>query len=141
MHTSFARQANRAGAIYDLIVTAAFATPWTARLALGALDGLPLGGPPVPAFEEGHLLFVTLLGTLVSFWSVTRLLRPSAFLLTIDTIGRVVFATWLLRAATVGAPRTALVFSALEMVFFVVQALGLLRERASTRAPARLTAA
>jgi hypothetical protein len=51
--------AGRIGAIYDIIVTAGFATPWTAGLILSLLAhihnwfGLP--GAEMPEFESFHL--------------------------------------------------------------------------------------
>ncbi|HEY0253779.1 MAG TPA: hypothetical protein VGC41_19750, partial [Kofleriaceae bacterium] len=75
--------------------------------------------------DEGQLLFVTLLGTVVTMWSVLRLLRPSRELLLADTIARCAFAIWMVRAALVGAPRVVLVFAALEVAWLVVQAIAL----------------
>src|SRR5471032_3145799 len=54
-------------AIYDLIVTAPFATPWSFAFARTQLDGINqlLGGAALPAFEPFHVLFACLLGSVV----------------------------------------------------------------------------
>ncbi|MFT3696848.1 MAG: hypothetical protein QM831_27145 [Kofleriaceae bacterium] len=115
----------RAGAAYDLVATIGFATPWTARFVLTALSTLPLGGAAISTFDEGQLLFVTLMGTVVTMWSVLRLVRPSRAKLLADTIARGLFATWMIRAAMLGAPRAVLIFAALELVWLAVQAFAL----------------
>jgi hypothetical protein len=52
--------AGRAGAIYDVIVTAPFAAPWTAGLVLSVLawthDVLNLPGDAPPTFESAHMV-------------------------------------------------------------------------------------
>lgn len=66
----------RAGALYDLVASAAFLTPWTASGMLG------------------------LFGTVVVMWSIARWRRPEPLLIDIDTAGRAVFSlhgqTWVL---------------------------------------------
>jgi hypothetical protein len=117
----------RAGGLYDLLVTGAFATPWTARWLLAALAALPVGGPPLPRFDEGQLLFVVLLGTLVTLWSLLRVVAPRRELLLVDTVGRVFFATWMLRAALLGAAYATWAFAALEVAWALVQGWALWR--------------
>ncbi len=124
-------RAGRTGALYDLIVTAGFATPWTAAFILGLLAsvqnaaGLP--GDPMPAFGVSPLLFVTLFGVVVTMWSVVRFLRPTAFLVAVDTVGRAVFATWFTWALLAGHSTVIVAFLALELAFLVGQALGVRR--------------
>jgi hypothetical protein len=136
-HDLYAR-ITRAGGLYDLVATGAFATPWSARWLLGSLAQLPLGGATIPAFDEGQLLFVVLLGTIVTLWSLLRVLAPSRQLLLVDTVGRVFFATWMLRAAALGASRATFAFAALEIAWALVQGWALWRwtER-TTSAPPR----
>lgn len=112
----------RAGAWYDLFATIGFATPWTARLVLAGISTLPLGGAAISPFDEGQLLFVTLMGTVVAMWSILRIVRPTREKLIADTIARAVFATWMLRAAALGAPRAVLIFAGLELAWMFVQA-------------------
>ncbi len=122
----------RAGALYDLVATIGFATPWTARATLATLASLHLGGAGFSSFDEGQLLFVTLMGTVVTMWSLLRLIRPSRDKLVADTIARAGFALWMCRAVAGGAPRIALVFAALETAWLIVQAFGLWRYRRVT---------
>jgi hypothetical protein len=123
--------AGRVGGLYDILVTAVFATPWTAAFMLGLLAaaqemaGLP--GEPMPAFGTSHLLFVTLFGVVVTMWSVVRVLRPTAFLITVDTVGRAVFATWFVWALLAGHSTVIVAFLVLELTMLVLQALGVRR--------------
>lgn len=131
----------RIGGLYDLVATAAFATPWTAAFVLGLLTtvqqaaGLP--GDPMPDFDVSHLLFVTLFGVVVTMWSVVRVLRPTALLIAADTVGRAVFSTFFIWALLAGHSTVIVAFLALELAFLVIQALGvrkalLLDKRAET---------
>jgi hypothetical protein len=124
-------RAGQAGALYDLVVTAGFATPWTAAFILGLLasvqDAAGLPGDPMPAFGVSPLLFVTLFGVVVTMWSVVRLIRPTAFLVAVDTVGRAVFATWFTWALLAGHSTVIVAFLALEVTFLVVQGLGVRR--------------
>ena len=57
----------RASGVYDLLVTAPFATPWTFALAHSQLSAInqALGGAALPAFAPFHVLFACLLGSVV----------------------------------------------------------------------------
>jgi hypothetical protein len=68
----------RASAIYDVLMTAAFATPSTFLLLREQLSDLNvgLGGVPLPDFGPFHLLISSLLGSVVMVWSVLRMLDP-----------------------------------------------------------------
>lgn len=72
----------RASALYDLLVTAPFATPWSLAWLLRQLDALGqwLGFAPLAGFPPEALLLGNLLGSLVCVWSVLRLVRPSLLL-------------------------------------------------------------
>ena len=87
----------RASALYDIVVVAPFATPWTFALLYAQLSHLNqwLGAGPLPGFETIHLLLATLLGTLVLTWSVCRLTTPSLTLGRFDATARLVFSLWL----------------------------------------------
>lgn len=76
---SASRRLVRASALYDLFLTAAFATPWTFALVHGHLSALnvALGGAALPAFTPFHLLFACLMGSIVLVWSVLRILEPT----------------------------------------------------------------
>lgn len=86
------RQWVRAGAIYDLIVTAPFATPWSFSLVHTVLGTLS----PLPAFEPLHVFFANLLGSIVVMWAVLRIRRPEPVLGLFDAFGRILFFTWMI---------------------------------------------
>ena len=135
--------AGRVGAIYDIVVTAGFATPWTAALLLGALanvhDWLGLPGTAMPDFDTSHLLFVTLFGVVVTMWGVVRALWPVPFLIAADTVGRAAFALAFVWALVAGHSTVIVAFLVLEVAFLVAQGLGvrkaLLADRISPVVP------
>ncbi len=114
-----------ASAWYDLIVTVALATPWTAKIFLSSLasiqSGLGLGGDPLPVFEPEHLFFAGLLGTTVTMWSVIRLMRPSAFLGRADGINRLGFSAWMVWALANGASHVLVLLLVVELSWGVLQ--------------------
>ena len=128
-------RAGRIGALYDLAVTAPFATPWTAALVLTVLgklhDYLGLPGEAMPEFETSHLLYVTLFGIIVTLWSVVRVLRPLPWLIAADTIGRAAFSLTFIWTLTQGHSAVVVPFLVLEVSFLVYQAMGV---RAALRA-------
>lgn len=133
-----------ASALYDLVVTAPFATPWTAEWVLSSIrsvhHALGLSGEPLPAFTSTHLFFVALFGTIVTLWSVVRLVHPTAFNGAIDTAGRALFSSWMLWALTQGATRVVVGFLVLELAWMFAQGgviLGARRWRGGIPATAR----
>jgi hypothetical protein len=84
-------------ALYDLLVTAPFATPWSFGLVRQNLSGLnqALGGPALPEFAVLPTLFALLMGSLVLVWSGLRLHSPELRFGRYDGVGRVLFATWM----------------------------------------------
>ena len=94
---SASRRLVRASALYDLFLTADFATPWTFALVHGHLSGLnvALGGSALPAFTPFHLLFACLMGSIVLVWSVLRILEPTTRLGRFDGTGRFLFSLWM----------------------------------------------
>ena len=120
--------AGRVGAIYDLIVTAGFATPWTAAFMLGVLakvhDWLGLSGSSMPVFEPSHVLFVTLFGVVVTMWAVVRVLWPVPMLIAADTVGRAAFALAFVWALAAGHSTVIVAFLVLEVAFLIAQGLG-----------------
>ena len=91
------RRIVRASAIYDLVVTAAFATPWTFAIAHGHMSSLnvALGGLALPAFAPFHLLFACLMGSIVLVWSVLRIQEPTTRLGRLDGAARFLFSLWM----------------------------------------------
>lgn len=94
-------------ALYDLLVTLPFATPWTAQLVTRFLasvhTSLGLGGAAPSLEDPTALLFATLMGSIVTVWSVLRLLSPTPQLGAADTAGRVLFSMWMAFALVHGA--------------------------------------
>jgi hypothetical protein len=134
-------RAGRIGALYDLAVTALFATPWTAALVLSVLGklhhSLGLPGEAMPEFDTSHLLYVTLFGIIVTLWSVVRVLRPIPLLIAADTIGRAAFSLTFIWTLTQGHSTIVVPFLVLEVAFLVYQALGV---RAALRADRKAAA-
>lgn len=121
------RRVVRASAFYDLVVTAGFATPWTAALALGTVTdvhkALGLDGA-LPVIEDPFtMLFANLLGSIVVVWSVIRLLRPTALLGAGDTVGRLLFSAWFAWALLEGASSVLVGFLVLELSWGLMQGI------------------
>ncbi|MDT8907535.1 MULTISPECIES: hypothetical protein [Pseudomonas] len=121
------------GAWYDLIVTAAFATPWSFAALhgwlLGATQMLGLPGE-LPPFGVMHLLVANLLGSIVCVWSVLRIRDPRPLYGRYDAVGRLLFATWMLYALLHGASALVWVFLFFELMWAVVQLLPVRGEQA-----------
>ncbi|AKU95284.1 hypothetical protein AKJ09_01948 [Labilithrix luteola] len=119
-----------ASALYDLVVTAPFATPWTATRTIEQLtrvhQALALSG----SFAlEGpmSLLFLNLMGSIVVVWSVVRLQTPTARLGAADTVGRILFSSWFAFALAQGASTLLVAFLVLEVTWAMVQGLTVFR--------------
>ncbi|WP_343730799.1 hypothetical protein [Duganella sp.] len=107
MKTTTFRKIVLGSAIYDLIVTAPFATPWSFAYAHEhlAVINQALGGTPLPAFTPFHVLFACLLGSVVLVWSVLRVSDPQARYGRFDGVARFLFTTWMgWTLAVTGAP-------------------------------------
>lgn len=101
------RRIVRASAIYDLAVTAPFATPWTFALVLAHLSAVnqQLGGAALPAFGPFHVLIACLMGSIVLVWSVLRIRDPQPRFGRYDAAGRLLFSSWMAWAlAATGEP-------------------------------------
>lgn len=113
----------RASALYDLIVIAPFATPWTFAplyVQLSVINAW-LGAAPLPPFEALHFLFASLLGTLVLLWSWLRFTGPSLRLGRYDAAGRLLFSVWLSWALAVDDLPMLWLFLAPEIVWGVLE--------------------
>jgi hypothetical protein len=115
----------RRSALYDLIVTAPFATPWTARWALdglGALhDALGLPGQRPAVADAITVLFANLMGSLVVLWSILRLRAPTLDHGRSDTIARGLFSLWMAWALIAGASPLIAGFLVAELTWGAVQ--------------------
>jgi hypothetical protein len=110
-------------AIYDLLVTAPFATPWSFAYAHAQLDGINqrLGGGALPAFAPFHVLFACLLGSVVLVWALLRISDPQQRFGRFDGVARLLFSTWMIWTLVVtGAPLLWL-FILPEMAWCVAQ--------------------
>lgn len=97
MQLSAYRKLVQASVLYDLVVTAPLATPWTLACMHGLMSDLNvrLGGAPLPAFAPFHMFIGTLLGSIVVVWSLLRLRHPSRRLGLYDGAARFLFSSWM----------------------------------------------
>lgn len=111
----------RLSALYDLIATSAFATPWTFAILHAALNTVS----PLPDFEAIHVLIANLLGSVVIVWSILRLRRPEPIFGLYDSAARFLFLGWQLYylLAMHGSP-IVWVFAFFEGGLGVAQAYG-----------------
>jgi len=120
------RNVVRGSAWYDLIVTAAFATPWSFAVLHGALtalsQALDLPGE-LPPFAPAHMLMANLLGSLVCVWAVLRIRDPQALYGRYDAVARFLFAAWQGYALVHGASSLLVVFLVFELAWGIAQAL------------------
>ncbi|MCQ6260140.1 hypothetical protein [Pseudomonas sp. Q11] len=128
------RRLVRGSAWYDLIATAAFATPWSFAAVHGVLVSisqmLNLPGE-LPPFASVHMLMANLLGSIVCVWAVLRIRDPQPLYGRYDAAGRFLFAAWQLYALLHGASAVLWVFLFFELLWGVMQVLPV---RASSRA-------
>jgi hypothetical protein len=114
-----------ASALYDLVVTAPFATPWTAQHSFAMLGrahaALGLSGALPSVSDPFALLFANLMGSIVVVWSVVRMLSPTPRLGAADTAGRALFSFWMAFALVHGASSILVGFLVLEIAWGVVQ--------------------
>ncbi|MEU5873503.1 hypothetical protein AB0A73_18340 [Glycomyces sp. NPDC047369] len=113
----------RASAVYDLVVTSGFATPWTLALVHAALNGLSgaLGLGAFPALDPMQVLYANLMGSVVVVWSLLRLLRPQRVHGLFDGAARVLFSLWMAYALAHGGPALLWGFLAVETAWGAVQ--------------------
>jgi hypothetical protein len=116
------RNVVRGSAWYDLMVTAAFATPWSFALVHELLSVLDLPGE-LPAFQPVHLLMANLLGSVVCVWAVLRIRDPQALYGRYDAVARFLFAAWQAYALLHGASSILLVFLVFELAWGIAQVL------------------
>ena len=116
----------RASAWYDLVVTSALMTPWTAAMLLALLASLSaqLGlDRGFAALDATQMMLANLLGSVVVVWSLWRVCHPSQRVGHYDVMARVLFAVWQVYAVSQGASYLILVFTAMEIVFGIAQLL------------------
>ncbi|MBF8162922.1 hypothetical protein [Ectopseudomonas hydrolytica] len=114
----------RASGWYDLLVTAAFVTPWSFMALHGLLQSLHHGlGLPgaLPPFEPMHMLLGNLMGSIICVWSVLRIRDPQQAFGRYDAAGRLLFATWQIYALMQGATPLIAIFLFFELAWGVAQ--------------------
>jgi hypothetical protein len=117
------RRIVQASALYDLVVTAPLATPWTfAQMhdALSAANGL-LGGAPLAAFAPLQMMMVNMLGSVVIVWSLVRLRDPSIAMGRWDGAARFAFALWMAYAYALLSAPILLAFLVPEIAWGIAQ--------------------
>ena len=121
------RRLVRASAIYDVLMTGAFATPWTLLLLREQLNtvNVRLGGAPLPVFEPFHLLVGCLLGSVVLVWSVLRIVDPQPRFGRFDAAARYLFSLWMGWALLVTGEPLLWLFIVPELAWGVAQSLPL----------------
>ncbi|MCK1794008.1 hypothetical protein [Pseudomonas violetae] len=123
------RRLVRGSAWYDLIVMAAFVTPWSFALLHGqmsaVMQALDLPGE-LPVFAPMHMLMANLLGSIVCVWSVLRIRDPQQIYGRYDAVGRFLFAAWQLTALMQGGSSLLVVFLVFELAWGVAQVLPVL---------------
>ncbi len=114
----------RASGWYDLLVSAAFVTPWSLMLLHQLLGQLSrqwgLGGE-LPAFAPLHMLMANLMGSIVCVWSILRIRDPQPQFGRYDAAGRLLFATWQAYALNQGATQLLWGFLVVELAWAVLQ--------------------
>lgn len=114
------------GAAYDILVTAAFATPWTAAPLLRFLSQLHtqlgLAGTALHTVDPVSMIFINFSGTLVLMWGGLRLFRPTLLHGAIDSAGRLAVALWIFLAVQAGATTISLPLLIGELIWFTLQA-------------------
>lgn len=122
--TEHYRRVIKASAWYDLMVTAAFATPWSFAALHGFLSSVSgawnLPGA-LPPFEPMHMLMANLLGSIVCVWAVLRIRDPQRVFGRYDAAGRLLFATWQAYALLHGASFLLIGFLLMELVWALMQ--------------------
>lgn len=121
------RRLVRASAIYDVLMTGAFATPWTLPLLREQLSdiNIKLGGAPLPAFAPFHLLIGCLLGSVVLVCSVRRIVDPQPRFGRYDAAARYLFSLWMGWALLVTGEPLLWLFIVPELARGVAQSLPL----------------
>ena len=129
------RRIVRASAVYDLIVTALFVTPWTFDLAHAQLSAVnqALGGSTLPAFTPFHVLFACLLGSVVLIWSVLRITDPQQRFGRYDGVARFLFTIWMLWTLRATGEPLLWLFIVPELLWGVVQWLPVQPVRSGVR--------
>jgi len=95
MNKSTYRKIVRTSAIYDVVMTFAFAFPvlviWNLSLLSDINTQFAFSGS-IPEFQPLHLFFVNLMGSVVLVWSAIRIYKPEPILGLYDSFARFLFS-------------------------------------------------
>jgi len=122
----------RSSAIYDILLTSAFAVPVLASLKLDALRWLHTNtdmAGSFPAFDPMHLFFVHLLGSIVTIWSLLRVFHPHALLGWYDALARFAFSIAMAWGLLQGGTELLWWFLIPELAWGIVQLHGYYRQQ------------
>lgn len=124
LHATY-RHIFRASAWYDLLVTAAFATPWTLALiySVFALLHDRLGLPPLQKLSVEGVLFTNFFGSVVLVWALLRLRSDMIWMGRYDALTRALFSLWMIHALLQGASPLLWGFLVIEVAFAMLQVL------------------
>ena len=132
------RRVVRGSAWYDLLVMAAFVTPWSFALLHGALTAVSLAlnlPGDMPAFAPMHGLMANLLGSIVCVWAVLRIRDPQVVFGRYDAVGRFLFASWQVYALAHGASSLLVIFLVFELAWGIAQVLPMRTPSRASLAP------
>ena len=117
------RRVVQASAVYDVLATAPFATPWTFAWDWRQLSDLNarLGGATLAPLDVLPTLIAALLGSLVLVWSALRIARPERRLGRYDGAARFLFSAWMAWALHATGEPLLWVFLVPEFAWGVVQ--------------------
>jgi hypothetical protein len=113
--------------IYDILMTTAFAIPVIRSLQIGVLGKLHQvldWGGDFPGFEPIHLMFMGLLGSIVTVWSVLRIIHPESKFGLFDSAARFLFSMHMILALLSGSTRIIWLFFVPEITWGIVQLAG-----------------
>lgn len=113
--------------IYDLVLTAPFALPYTAKVNLEIFgdvhEYMGLDGVWDDRFSNTSLLFVLLMGMIVSVWSILRILHPKPLLGLFDGMARFCFSFCFIYYVYNGGSHIMLIFLVPEIIWGLVQVI------------------
>ncbi len=124
MHETAYRRVMFGSAIYDLLFTIPFATPWGFELIASMLRWLDesLGLPgTIVATDPLHALLANLMASAVLVWAILRLQLRLTVFGRYDAAIRVLFAIWIVVAMLNGVSLVLIGLLALEIVLFTLQ--------------------
>ena len=120
--------------IGELAKKAGFATPWTFAFLYSIFVNIDsqLGIPgSFATLDHTHIMFANLMGSVVIVWSVIRLKVNTVIMGRGDMAARFLFASWQIYAVASGASWLILGFTAIEIVFGILQALPVSEQNAN----------